>query len=477
MNYLLTLLQNWTDPAGTAFKTGDTVELTDKKLYGEMLADGIGEKAESKAINDPALDEATTKAISDAVKGFLEENKSTLAANKHVHIEVHDKSDDDSTWGYCPERQRKHTKDELTCGLGEFAKDVFEAGVKGGTAPLRLQACHDRGQKIIDDAIEKGFVTKATGDVQQVGVDSDGGFTVPTEFSLMLNEAALEFAVIRPSATIIQIGSDSIELPQPKNYDHSSNLVYGGVQTYWKGEDATLTESKVTWEEIRLNLNALTAMAKVTHKMMRFSAIAVGSFILPKLADAMGWKEDDGFINGTGAGMPLGLLNSPSKVEVAAEGGQTAATVVSENIDKMFGQFRRRGTDGVKWLYNHTDLWDDLASLERAVGTAGGSAAGLVQQLANSPQMSIYGLPLVDTEHCPAAGTPGDMILVDCKDYLIADDRRGPEIAQSMHLHFDTGKEVFRIIKYTDGQPRYSAPFTRQKSTNTWAPTVTIAAR
>jgi HK97 family phage major capsid protein len=115
-----------------------------------------------------------------------------------------------------------------------------------------------------------------------------------------------------------------------------------------------------------------------------------------------------------------------------------------------------------------------LATID--VGT-GGAPAGLIQRLPGSPEMNMLGIPLVDTEHCQAAGTVGDILLTDLSQYLIADDRAGAEVSSSIHLNFDYGKSVFRIMKYVGGQPRWSAAFTRQNSTNTYSSVVSLAAR
>jgi HK97 family phage major capsid protein len=274
------------------------------------------------------------------------------------------------------------------------------------------------------------------------------------------------------------IGSDRIEMPQLKNYDHSSDNVYGGVQAYFKGENATLTQNAPKLEEVALTLNALTALAYASHKMMTFSPIAVGSYLLPKMAEAITWKEEDKFLNGSGVGMPLGVVGHAGTVSITIETGQTLAdnAVLTENVVKMRQALRVARPGSVVWLYNQTDLLFWLSLLTVSVGT-GGSTFGLIQQITNDINFRMLGIPLIDTEHCKAAGTVGDIVLGDWSEYIVADNRRGPEVAQSMHLQFDTGQSAFRIITYVDGQPRYSAKFTRQNSTNQCAPFVTLAAR
>jgi HK97 family phage major capsid protein len=462
VKYRIKLLKDWTDPSGQAFKAGDVVEIDTKELAGELLADGIGVKAEA---DTGSVDQKIQDAVS---KGFEGLKKDIKAVEARI-TEVHDKSDDDPSHGYLPERSREHTKDEKEYGLGLFAKDVYDSAARDGRLPERLVKQRQRIDKMLQ---------KAAGDGLTVEEDSEGGFLIPPEFSRMLMDGSLETAVVRPRASTMTIGSDRIELPQVKNYDHSSDTVYGGMQAYWRGENTQLTESKPELEEVALTLHALTILAYASHKMMRFSPMAVGSFLTPKMADTIAWKEDDGFITGTGAGMPLGLHNAPGKIDITIETGQTLAdsAFVTENAVKMFARLRVERRASVAWLYNRPDLFRWLSLMSIDVGT-GGSAAGLITRVPGTPDMDMLGYPLVDTEHMEAAGTAGDITLTDLSQYLIADDRRGPEVAQSMHLKFDYGQEAFRIIKYTDGQPRWKKAFTRQNSTNTTSSIIRLAAR
>jgi HK97 family phage major capsid protein len=351
MKFRIKLLKAWEDAAGNKFAAGDVIEIEEKDVYADLIIEGIGEKAAENT--EPEID--VDAAVAKAIEPLVAEVKAVKG-----QIETHEKSDDDPSRGYCaPTAGREWTTDEKFHGLGEFAKDVFESVTSGGKRPARLEKALDESRRVVAKGIESGAITKASGDLQQVGVDSDGGFLVPPEFSLMLNESSIAASVVRPRATVIQTGSNVIKLPQPRNYDHSSNLIHGGIQAYWKGEDDQLTESKVQWEEVQIPLHALTAMAKVTHEMLRFSSVSVGSYILPKLADGIAWKEDDGFINGTGAGMPLGLINAYGIVSQAIETGQDLTPAfVSANATKMYQRLKiertTRRTCSRTWLWQRS---------------------------------------------------------------------------------------------------------------------------
>jgi len=478
MKYRIKLLKDWTDPEGNTHKAGSVIEVEDKSLYADLLADDIGEKAA------PAKDGADNADLKNEIKDMVadavkEAVKPDELAKKAIHIEVKDLSDEDPGHGYLPQRNNdKWTQNELTWALGEFAVEVRDATMNPHNKPERLMKQMKRSQHMHEKAIRAGYVQKASGDIQQVTIDSDGGYLVPTEINNMLLQRQTDLATIRPLATVVQTGSDRIEFPSATDYDHSSNLIYDGLLAYWREEASTLTESKIQYEDIGINLNALTVLVKATHKLKTFSSLALGSLLIPKMSDAVVWKEEDGFINGTGVGMPMGVLGANSKVEISIESGQTlsATALVTENILKMYQRLRVERPSSVCWLYNKADAFYWLATLKLEVGTAG-APAGLVQNMVNGPQMTLLGLPMKDNEHCQALGTVGDIILCDWSQYIIADHNAGPEIAQSMHLGFATADENYRIIKYVGGAPRYSQAFTPQNGTNSKASVVTLGTR
>jgi len=50
----------------------------------------------------------------------------------------------------------------------------------------------------------------------------------------------------------------------------------------------------------------------------------------------LGWYMDYAFINGTGEGQPLGIINDPALITVDKEDSQAAATITYQNVVNMF---------------------------------------------------------------------------------------------------------------------------------------------
>ncbi len=159
------------------------------------------------------------------------------------------------------------------------------------------------------------------------------------------------------------------------------------------------------------------------------------------------------FINGTGAGQPMGVMNaSDVLITIAKEVGQAADTLVTENITKIFAQ--HYGNKGQ--FYANSDIMPQLSVLSVDVGT-GGSTVGILRDMniAGVPSQTILGRPIVWTEYMQTIGTVGDIGLFDWTQYLIGQlaGRGGMIVEQSPHLKFDFRQNAFQFVIYIDGQP------------------------
>ena len=459
---------------GKTYVIDDSTEVG-KALVTKLLADQVAEKS----VDDPGTNGPDVITL---VKQVLASDEFTKGVAERVRVSVKDKSDDDPSHGYYPEANgRELTKAEKVVALGRFAKDVVSAG-EGFSRPSELLTKSiSRSQGVIDKAVKDGVIDKAAGSGVTVAIDAEAGALLPPVLSIMLSDVGMEVSPIRKRAKIVPVGLGGVEIVKPKNYDHSSGTIYGGVKAYWIAEDDEITATKPKTETLQLRVNGLAAMAYASHKTMKGApASYIGGYVLPVMAEGIAFAETDAFINGNGAGKPMGLMNAGCKLSITAETGQTstANVILTANIDKMVARIRVKNNSGLTWLYNRPELYTWLIGLTRVVGT-GGQMANLFQR--GSPAANtgavLDGIPIEDTEFCQAAATTGDLILTDLSQYLVADDQSGAEVAQSIHLKFDYGQSAFRIIKYVGGMPENSAVFQRYKGSNTTSSIVTLATR
>ena len=183
---------------------------------------------------------------------------------------------------------------------------------------------------------------------------------------------------------------------------------------------------------------------------------------------------NDDILNGAGAAGPMGILLSPALVTVAAEGGQLADTIVTENNVNMWARMHPRSKSNSVWFIN-TNVTPQLYLLEFVVGVGGFPAFMGPGALPNAPSGSLLGRPVVETEFNPTLGDVGDIVLADMSQYVMID--KDVQVASSIHVQFLTDQVAFRFVYRCDGQPKIAAPLTPYKGTDTLSPFVALAAR
>jgi len=316
----------------------------------------------------------------------------------------------------------------------------------------------------------------ATGMGETVG--ADGGALVPTAFRDQLLSTAIEESVVFSRATFVPMASNAIEIPAVDVTSHASNL-FGGVLAYWGSEGTAPTATKPALSKVKLSLNSLKALAYVTDELMEDSAVSLEGILPSMFSRALSYQMDEKFLNGNGAGCPLGIQDAPCTVEVAKESGQSAATIVTNNLTKMWSRLHPSSQANAVWVTN-IDTFPELANLTIAVGS-GGSVVGILnnQTLQGRPVMNILGAPVIFTEKTQTVGTAGDIMLCDFSQYVIGGkSASGQTMQSSIHLKFDQFETAFRISQRMDGQPWWRSALTpRNGSSNTLSPFVKLATR
>ena len=326
---------------------------------------------------------------------------------------------------------------------------------------------------ISPQAIARQGLPAAFTKVMSENVGSEGGFLVPEEFRVELLRVALEQAVVRPRARVIPMGSLTVRIPAIRDASHATS-VFGGVQASWLGEAADVsTVREPTFMQVALTAKKLTGYTRASNELVQDSAISLEAIINELFPAAIAYFEDEAFINGTGAGQPLGILNADALISIAKQTGQAATTLVYENLIKMFARMMPQSVNRAVWVM-HPDTFPQLAVLSLSVGT-GGSAVWLANAVGGAPA-TILGRPVVFSEKCQTLGTAGDVYFVDFGYYLIG-DRMMLQMAASPHVRFNNDETVWRFTQRVDGRPWITTALTPRYGTNTMSPFVALAAR
>jgi HK97 family phage major capsid protein len=305
-------------------------------------------------------------------------------------------------------------------------------------------------------------------------VPSEGGFLVPEEFRSELLQLSLDGAVVRPRATIIPMANPRIHIPMLDETSRVSS-VFGGVVVYRTEEGAEFTESSASFASVKLDVTKQTALSHVPNELIRDWG-AFGAFMDATLPNAMSFYEDLDYISGSGVGAPLGGLsvNNTALLVISKESGQTAATIVWQNVLKMYARMLPSSLGKAVWLAS-PDVFVELATMALSVGT-GGSAVWLTDGH-GAPVLTLLGRPVIMTEKAPGAlGAQGDLSLVDWSMYLIG-DYQNMTVDSSPHVKFTSDKTTFRAIARNDGRPWIQSPITPRNNSATLSAFVTLEAR
>ncbi len=347
--------------------------------------------------------------------------------------------------------------------IGEYLNAIFDK--KTQSSRIGADERVSKLQKIFE--VQNSFSSEEPG---------AGGFLIPEIMRSEMLQLALEESIVRSKATVIPMSTLRVPVPTVDDTSHVSSL-FGGVTYYWTEEAASLTESNATFGKVVLDAKKLTGFFKVPAELLA-DAPAFAAWFDERIPRGLAWAEDVAFMTGDGVGTPLGFINSPASVQVTAETGQDTATIVWENIVKMYSRMLPQSLSNAYWIAS-IDTFPQLATMALSVGTGGGPVwlGHYMNPGDKTPPMSILGRPVIFTEKTPALGTTGDISFVDLSYYLIG-DRQAVSVDASEHFLFQNNQVAYRIIERVDGRPWLQSALTPHNgSSATLSPFVQIATR
>jgi len=354
------------------------------------------------------------------------------------------------------DRNSVQNQRERFASPGEFYQAVMRAGMPGGHVDPRL-------------------TTRAATGLSE-SVPSDGGFLVESEMANEILKNVWQSGMILPKVSKTTLGGNSTGM-KFNGLDETSRVDgsrAGGIRAYWLAEAAEKLASKPKFRQIQLTLNKLVGLCYATDELLE-DANALAMVINEGFKDEFEFKLTDAIINGTGAGQPLGILNSGCMVSVAAEAGQAANTIVFENVLNAWSRLMAASRPNAIWVINQ-DCEPQLNAMSLAVGTGGVPVYLPAGGASASPYSTLFGRPVVPIEQCPTVGDTGDIMLCDFSKYK-AIDKGGIQSDVSIHVRFIYDESVFRFVYRFDGQPVLSSAITPYKGSNTLSHFVKLAAR
>ena len=347
------------------------------------------------------------------------------------------------------------TKDEVDKAVeeqpfksaGEFFRAVRMAEVSPATIDKRLLAM--KAPQGLNEAVPSG-----------------AGFLLPVNiadgvYSNMFPVGSV-LSLMRP----LPIEGNSMTINAVDETSRVTGSRLGGVRGYWMAEAASKTKSQPKFRQIDLKLKKVAALCYATDELLE-DVTYMSAWLNREVPQELRFLVENAFINGTGVGQPLGILNSPALVSVTRLDANKIQTV------DVLGMWARRlvGMNDYVWLANQSitpQLYTMTVGQMPVFLPPGGLAGNQYGQL--------MGRPVIETEYNPALGSVGDLLLVSPSAYAAIDKGGAVQAAQSIHVQFVTDETAFRFVYRVDGQPYLNSAITPFQGSNTQSAFVALLA-
>ena len=293
---------------------------------------------------------------------------------------------------------------------------------------------------VVKNPNDKRLQTRVTNTLN-TSEGSEGGFLVPEQFSDQILTVQPDEAIIRPRATIFGGGEADFKIPA---LQYSGNNMYAGATVTWIDEAGVKPQTDIDFKQITLQPYEVAAHIEVSDRLMRNSG-QVETVVRTQLRNALISAEENAFLSGDGSGKPQGIIDAACTIGVT-RGNNSAVSY--DDICNMYARFR--GTRG-GWIISRSVV-PELLSMQD-------SNNNLIWQpnARDSVTGTIFGMPVMISDHAPAMTETGSVVLADLKYYLIKDGV-GVSIAASPHMKFTNNVTIIKAFKTVDGAPWLAGP-------------------
>ena len=190
------------------------------------------------------------------------------------------------------------------------------------------------------DALRTNF--RKVSDVLQEGVDADGGYLVPVEYDKRLVDVLEQENIMRGLATRITTSGE-----------HKINIAATKPAAAWIEEGEALTFGDATFDQKLMDAHKLHVAIKVTEELLYDSAFNLEQYIITQFGKALANAEEDAFLNGDGAGKPVGLFNKTKGGIIA---GNLTADIKSDDVLDLIYALKRPYRKSASFIMNDKTL-------------------------------------------------------------------------------------------------------------------------
>lgn len=276
-----------------------------------------------------------------------------------------------------------------------------------------------------------------------------GAYLVPTPLLPDFIQLGGENEIVYPRADVQQVNGP-VALPGLSTAGSTAGRsnFYGGMYAEWTESGHQKADQEIEFTKIELHPWELSGYVPVYDQLLRRAVINLPNLLNGLFREATAFYRDESFLDGTGAGQPLGMIVSPGTF---VQTRQTAGTITYLDLVRMKGHLLPASWRNAHWIFS-ISCYEALITLQNPLGMY------IWQESARDGEPStILGLPYVFTEKTPILGSRGDVLLADERFYYIADEMK-LSVAKSEHVLFLQNQTVFKFFLTVDGQEKLHAP-------------------
>lgn len=306
----------------------------------------------------------------------------------------------------------------------------------------------------------------------------DGGALILPEYSNEILSMLYQSDSLWGRTKQYTVKGNTMKFPRLMDQDRRDDQGrHGGARGYWVGEGDPITASKLKFGSTDISLVKLGVVVYITDEMLEDSGYALEQFVTEAVQAEIDYMLDRALLRGDGVSKPLGIFQTPAKVTVSKEGGQSGGTLVADNVLKMWAR-RMPPTPGsdLVWLTNQ-DIEPQLHKMALATGSSSGQLVYTPPGgFSDRPYATLMGRPVIPTEHASTLGTEGDISLVDFGHYLTANKGQINQMS-SPHVEFLRQVNCLRFTFRINGRPFYDTPLRLEQSANLRSAFITLETR
>lgn len=274
--------------------------------------------------------------------------------------------------------------------------------------------------------------------------DEQGGYIAPAEMSTEFIRDLVEFSPIRTVASVRSITAGSVKYPKRT----------GITNAQWEDEAEGSEESTATFGQVEVPARKLMTYVDISNELLSDSGGTAEAEVRLALAEDFGKKEGTGFVNGTGAGQPEGIMVNPDVGEFL--NGHATNLSADQMIKMMYSlpaAYRNAGT----WMMNGTTL-----GILRTLKDGDGRLLWQPSFQAGQPE-TILGRPVIEAVDMPdlAAGA-FPIVYGDFSGYRIV-DRLAMSILANPYLLATKGLTRMHATRRVGGRVIQAARFKKLK--------------